>query len=339
MINQSQRLGLTPLLRVDDLHVEVRRRDTGFRPALAGVSFTLARGEALGIVGESGSGKSLTLRSILGLNNRREVIQTQGHFTFDGEVLSQDRLAAYRGKHIGYIPQDTSKALNPVMTVGAQIAESIRHHHQISRGDAWRQAVQALGSVGLPDPGDCAYAFPHALSGGQRQRVLVAIALAGDPEVLLADEPTTALDVTIQAQIVGLLRRLCRDHAMGLIFVSHDLALVSQVCDRIAVLYAGRTVETGYSSDVIHTPQHPYTVALLNALPSHTRRQKRLPYIPGAPPSLGEWPEGCAFRPRCSKAQSTCLSPPPRVTVKAAREHTGLCHFPGRSAHEEHTNA
>lgn len=332
MYSTTRPLGLTPILTVNDLHAEVRRPKIGFQPALAGLSLDLARGEALGLVGESGCGKSLALRTILGLHNRNEVVQTRGEVYYDGHRLDSHELSTLRGKYIGFIPQDPLTALNPVMTVGDQVSETVRHHRKWTWGASWNHAVHLLAQVGLVRPGAIARTYPHQLSGGQRQRILIAIALAGEPEVLLADEPTTALDVTIQAQIVGLLHRLCRDHAMGLIFVSHDISLVSQLCTRVSVVYAGRIVESGHTTNVLAHPQHPYTQALIASLPDHTSAGQRLPHLMGQTPSLGEWPEGCAFRTRCPRAQSQCLTVPSTESLDSSEPHTVQCHFPGQAA-------
>jgi oligopeptide/dipeptide ABC transporter ATP-binding protein len=334
----AHRFELAPLLAVNDFHMEVRRQNGRFFPALAGVELQVYRGECVGIVGESGCGKSLTLRGILALDDPREVVHTAGSVWFDGERILAGEERHLRGGRIGFIPQDPLSSLNPVATIGSQLVESIRHHQRESRKRAKNYALSLLAKVELSPPTRFFGAYPHQLSGGQRQRALIAIALAGNPDLLLADEPTTALDVTVQAQLVGLLHRLCNDHAMGLLFVSHDLALVSQLCDRIAVMYAGRIVESGATKEILRAPQHPYTQALLAALPETAPTGRQLPTISGTAPELGEWPEGCTFRTRCPRAQSECRSTTPALTTASSSKHSVACHRPGTLSTNENSH-
>jgi peptide/nickel transport system ATP-binding protein len=299
--------------------------------AVDGVSFNLARGEILALVGESGSGKSATALSIMRLLHRgagRIVggrVQLSGR---DGSRVDLVRLAdapmrAIRGREIAMIFQDPMSSLNPVLTLGEQIAETIVQHRRVPHREAWREAVALLGDVGIPAAGQRARDYPHQLSGGMRQRAMIAIALACAPQVLIADEPTTALDVTIQAQIVALLERLCRQRRVGVIFISHDLRLVADIADRIAVMYCGEIVEEGPTAAVLGQPRHPYTMALLACLPWMHNRGALRP-IPGAPADPAHPPEGCRFHPRCAFAQDACrLAPPP--LMDAGARHATRC--------------
>ena len=253
---------------------------------------------------------------------------TGGELTFDGGSLRPDQpktFRAVRGCGIGYVPQDPMSSLNPVFPVGEQVAEAVRLHQELGRRGARERAIALLGQVGIPAPGERYSAYPHQLSGGQRQRVLIAIALAGDPELLIADEPTTALDVTVQAQVLQLLARLRRDRALALLMVTHDLAVVAETCDRVAILYAGQCVETGRSGDILRTPRHPYTRGLLDSMPGARRGHDRLRAIPGVVPGVGRWPEGCRFRDRCPRAESICAKEAPEDTVMGDR--SSACHF------------
>ncbi|MFT7624260.1 MAG: peptide/nickel transport system ATP-binding protein [Myxococcota bacterium] len=320
-----------PLLDVNDLRVEVEVADLGWAEAVSGVSLSVERAEALGIVGESGCGKSLTVLSILGLLPDSKVAQTGGAIDFDGASLSPshpESFRAVRGSGLGFVPQNPMSALNPVLTVGDQVAEAVRLHQSLSRRDAMGETVALMRRVGLPSPEERRRAYPHQLSGGQRQRVLIAMALAGDPELLIADEPTTALDVTVQAQILQLLGRLRRDRAMSLLLVTHNLGVVAQTCDRIMVLYAGQVVESGPARDVLGSPAHPYTRALHASIPR--RRTSgggaRLDAIPGSVPGVGRWPEGCRFRDRCPRAEARCAREEP-VLTEVAPGRLASCHF------------
>jgi oligopeptide/dipeptide ABC transporter ATP-binding protein len=302
------------LLAVERLNVAFAARTHGYLPAVRHVSFAIGDGEVMGLVGESGSGKSATMMAVMGLlpPNAR----LSGSVKFRGEELlgrSERFLQAYRGARIGMIFQDPMTTLNPLLTVGAQIAEAVRIHDRTAGAETARQrAIELLELVAIPSPRQRATQYPHEFSGGMRQRAVIAMAVANDPQLLIADEPTTALDVTIQAQIMELLQRLCSERRMGLVLVTHDLGVVASVANRIAVMYAGRIVEHGGVADTFRSPRHPYTRALLEGLPRIERRVARLNAIPGAPPSLAALPEGCAFHPRCRFAIDPCrLADPP----------------------------
>jgi oligopeptide/dipeptide ABC transporter ATP-binding protein len=291
------------LLRVDDLRVTLTLDKTRITP-VDGVSFTLATGEALGVVGESGSGKSLSLRAILGLVPPNAEVGGSIAFALKGQRPNSGPQDVC-GRGAAMIFQEPMTALNPTMRVGDLIAEGVRSRRSVSRADAQARALELLNLAGVPDAKRRARMWPHELSGGLRQRVMIAAALSTDPELLLCDEPTTALDVTVQDQILGLLATLRRELGMALIFVSHDLAVVSEVCDRIVVMYAGQIVESGPTDAVIHHPRHPYTAALLAAVPSLTGTAK-LQGIGGRPPDPRNFPPGCRFAPRCAFAQDDC---------------------------------
>jgi oligopeptide/dipeptide ABC transporter ATP-binding protein len=298
-----------PLLSVKNLAVEIPTR-RGTVHAVDGVSFDLFDGETLGLVGESGCGKSMTLRGILGLLPPRARI-TRGEVLFQGQnllVLGKEEIRQVRGRGIGMIFQEPMTALNPVMSVGDQVAEGPRAHLGYDKKRAKARALELLRLVGIPDPIRRARAFPHELSGGMRQRVMVAIALACEPKVILCDEPTTALDVTIQDQILSLLLSLQRSANLGLIFVTHDLAVVAQMCQRLAVMYAGQIVETGGVGSVFRQPTHPYTLGLLRAVPDIDKVKDVLDSIPGIPPDLVAPPAGCRFRVRCPFAADDCAT-------------------------------
>jgi len=297
-----------PLLRVRDLRVEFSLA-RGVLRAVDGASFEVAPGEALGIVGESGSGKTMALRALVGLLPRGARV-TGGTVEIDGvdvTAASEDQRRELRGTTVSMIFQEPMTALNPVMRVGDQIAEEPLVRLGLSRRAAQARALELMGLVGIPDPKRRAEAYPHELSGGMRQRVMIAIALSGDPKLILCDEPTTALDVTIQDQILKLLQKLQRELDVSLVFVSHDLAVVAQTCRRLAVMYAGQVVESGLVGDVFREPRHPYTLGLLRAVPDFDIVRQRLSSIPGAPPDLASPPQGCRFHPRCPFVQDDCL--------------------------------
>jgi oligopeptide/dipeptide ABC transporter ATP-binding protein len=278
--------------------------------AVDGVSFSVPRGEAMGLVGESGSGKSMTLRAILGVLPAGGKV-TGGQVLLDGEdlaSLSKKRLNAMRGPKLAMIFQEPMSALNPVMRVGWQIAEGPRLHQGLSRSAARARAIELMRRVGIPDPERRFSAYPHEFSGGMRQRVMIAIALSCDPEIILCDEPTTALDVTIQDQILRLLARLCRESGVSLVFVTHDLPVVAQVCQHLSVMYAGQVIETGDVGTVLSAPRHPYTAGLVRSAPSFDDVQESLVPIPGSPPSLIDPPDGCRFRARCGYATAECAT-------------------------------
>jgi oligopeptide/dipeptide ABC transporter ATP-binding protein len=296
-----------PLLEVRDLQVELKL-GRGAVHAVRGASFDVLPGEALGLVGESGSGKTMALRAIVGLLPRVGSV-TGGSITFDGESLDgvgADRRRELRGRSISMIFQEPMTALNPVMRVGDQIAEIPRRRLGRTRAQAHDRALELMRLVGIPDPARRMRAYPHELSGGLRQRVMIAIALSGDPRVILCDEPTTALDVTIQDQILKLLDSLREQLGVAIVFVSHDLAVIAQTCRRVAVMYGGIVVETGTVESVFRDPRHPYTLSLLRSVPDYDLVRDRLATIPGAPPDLASPPGGCPFHPRCPFAQEDC---------------------------------
>ncbi len=301
-----------PVLQLRDLKVRIATR-RGLVRAVDGVSLEVARGEAVGLVGESGSGKSMTLRAILGVLPP-EARVTAGQILLDGAdlvPLSQADLNRIRGRKISMIFQEPMSALNPVMRVGHQIAEGPRVHLGYSRSKAAERALDLMRRVGIPDPERRYRAYPHEFSGGMRQRVMIAIALSCDPEVILCDEPTTALDVTIQDQILRLLARLCRESGVSLVFVTHDLPVVAQLCQRVAVMYGGQIAEWGDVRDVLLDPRHPYTLGLVRSAPDVDEVRESLVAIPGSPPSLVSPPPGCRFHPRCAFAEEDCRAEPP----------------------------
>jgi oligopeptide/dipeptide ABC transporter ATP-binding protein len=299
--------GADNVLEVRDLHVDIRTRRAVVH-AVDGASFSVRRGEATGLVGESGCGKSMTLRAILGVLPPRGEI-TGGEIDFDGQDLSRlpkSALNEVRGRRISLIFQEPMTALNPVMRVGDQIAEAPMIHHGYSRKRAAERALELMRLVGIPDPARRARSYPHEFSGGMRQRVMIAIALSCDPEVILCDEPTTALDVTIQDQILKLLAGLCSQLNVSLVFVTHDLAVIAQTCKRLAVMYAGQVIETGTVDAVFREPRHPYTLGLLRSVPDFERVRASLVAIGGSPPDLSSPPPGCRFHPRCPFVRDDC---------------------------------
>jgi oligopeptide/dipeptide ABC transporter ATP-binding protein len=295
------------LLEVDDLHTYFDTRE-GVVRAVDGVSFTVERGKTLGIVGESGCGKSVTALSIMGLIPKPPARIAHGSVSFDGRELtrlSERELEDVRGKDIAMIFQDPMTSLNPTLKIGTQITEGIRRHLGVSKQEARKRAVQLLDEVHVPNAGDRLDDYPHRFSGGMRQRVMIAIALACNPKLLLADEPTTALDVTVQAEILDLLEELRREHDMGMIIITHDMGVVAETADEVAVMYAGQIVEQAETQELFDHPEHPYTDALLDALPQlegEGIRQGRLRSIAGRPPDLILPPPGCRFAPRCPHA-------------------------------------
>ena len=295
------------ILEVRDLHVQIATR-RGVVRAVDGVSLEVPRGEAVGLVGESGSGKSMTLRAMLGVLPP-EARVTSGQILLDGVdlvPLGNSQLNRIRGPKISMIFQEPMSALNPVMRVGRQIAEGPEVHLGYSRSRAAERALELMRRVGIPDPERRFRAYPHEFSGGMRQRVMIAIALACDPEIILCDEPTTALDVTIQDQILRLLSRLCRETGVSLVFVTHDLPVVAQVCQHLAVMYGGQIVERGDVRDVLLDPRHPYTLGLVRSAPDFEYVRESLVPIPGSPPSMITPPAGCRFHPRCEFAEEDC---------------------------------
>ena len=297
------------ILQVRDLHVEIPTRRSVVR-AVDGASFSVRKGEAFGLVGESGSGKTITLRAILGVLPGRGSV-TRGEILFEGTDLTRLSYSAMndiRGRRISMIFQEPMSALNPVMRVGDQIAEAPQVHLGYSRRRAHERALELMRLVGIPDSVRRFRSYPHEFSGGMRQRVMIAIALSCDPEVILCDEPTTALDVTIQDQILKLLVGLCSQLDVSLVFVTHDLAVIAQTCRRLAVMYAGQVIETGTVDAVFREPHHPYTLGLLRSVPDFERIRAALIPIGGGPPDLAAPPPGCRFHPRCPFVRDDCRS-------------------------------
>jgi peptide/nickel transport system ATP-binding protein len=318
-----------PLLEIRDLKVSFRT-DDGLVRAVDGVSATLYPGETLGIVGESGSGKSVTMMSVMRLI-------TDPNAQFEGEViykgtnlmgLSQDQIRSIRGAGIGMIFQDPMTSLNPVYKVGWQIEEQIREHDKVSRQAARDRVVELLTSVGIPNARERIDAYPHQFSGGMRQRVMIAMAISCNPDVLIADEPTTALDVTIQAQILSLIRQLREEHGTAVVLITHDMGVVAEMADRIAVMYAGRIVEQGTHRELFYDPLHPYTWGLLGSIARLDRpRPRRLTAIPGLPPSLMRLPPGCAFGDRCTHRFAKCEEQRPELLDRSGSGHLDACHL------------
>jgi peptide/nickel transport system ATP-binding protein/oligopeptide transport system ATP-binding protein len=301
------------LLDVDGLQVSFATED-GLLRAVEEVSFTLERGEVLAIVGESGSGKSVTVMTLMGLTRSPNARFAGTARLGDCDLIAatERQLERIRGKEIAMIFQDPISSLSPVHRIGDQIAEQIRAHEDISKAQAIDRAVELMERVGIPRARDRVRAYPHEFSGGMRQRVMIAMALSLDPGVLIADEPTTALDVTIQAQILAEIAQLSRDTDSGVIFVTHDLGVVADIADRVLVMYAGQVVEQGTLDEIFYDPQHPYTWGLMGSVTRMDREPpRRLPAIPGQPPSLVRPPQGCHFRPRCPHAFDRCTDPPP----------------------------
>lgn len=311
-----------PLLRVEDLRVEFRVA-TGDVEAVSGASFEVGRDETVAVVGESGSGKTVTALAVMRLLDGGRI--TGGRVSWDGSdltALDDGAMRQIRGPEIAMIFQDPMTSLDPLYSIGDQVVEAIRLHTKMSRRAARERAAELLGQVGLPDPKSRLRSYPHQLSGGQRQRVMIAIALACSPRLLIADEPTTALDVTVEAQILELIRDLQRTYNSALLLVTHDMGVVAEMADRVVVFYAGEIVEQGTVAQVLADPQHPYTEALLEGIPTPTTdRSDELTAIPGAVPSLREMPPGCRFHPRCRYAWQQCeREEPPLFDVGAGRD-------------------
>ncbi len=303
-----------PLLEVDGLKTWFALPHGNLR-AVDGVSFRLEAGRTLGVVGESGSGKSVLARSIIGLLPANLARHPAGRILFAGRDLRQlteSKMRGIRGREIAMIFQDPLTSLNPVMTIGRQIVQVLRQHTDLTPAEARLRAVELLAEVGIPDPARRVQEYAHRMSGGMRQRVVIAIALACNPRLLIADEPTTALDVTVQAQILDLLRRLQDKHGMAMILITHNLGVVAEMCDDVAVMYAGRMVEQGSAADILTAPRMRYTEALLQSMPRlENPSHVRLPVIPGQPPNLVAPPEGCRFAPRCGHSLAECRSQEP----------------------------
>lgn len=315
-----------PLLAVRDLRVVFDGR-RGPLTALDGVSIDIAAGEILGVVGESGAGKSLTGLAIIGLLDPPGRIDG-GTIAFDGrriDNLPPSEMRALRGRHIGAVFQDPLTSLHPLISVGDQITETIHTHLNMSRSEARQRALELLEQVGIPAPDVRIDHYPHQFSGGMRQRVVIALALCARPQLIIADEPTTALDVSIQAQITTLLKRLCREHGTAVMLVTHDMGVIAETADRVAVMYAGRVVEVGPVADVIERPRHPYTAGLMASIPSVHRRNDQLSQVDGVMPRLDAIPSGCAFHPRCRSAVEGCRQRAPAI---GAERHAVACHLP-----------
>lgn len=325
-----QTLVAQPTLEVRDLCTSFHTR-AGVLPAVRDVSLRLQPGRILGLVGESGSGKSVTGFSILGLVDEPGRI-SGGQVLFQGRDLtrlSAKELRALQGDRIAMIFQDPMMTLNPVLRVDTQMIEAVRAHRSVSRREARAQASRTLALLGIASPDERLRAYPHQLSGGMRQRVAIAIALLHAPDLIIADEPTTALDVTIQAQILSEVQKLVREQGTALIWITHDLSVVAGLADDVAVMYAGRIVEQGSVAAVLDHPQHPYTQGLIDSLPSRNRRGQRLRQIPGMTPNLLDMPEGCAFAARCPRAGAECAEQPPSRAIAAG--HSVRCFHPGEA--------
>ena len=309
----------TPLLEVRNLRVEFPTR-RGTLLALDDVSFDIAPGEILGVVGESGAGKSLTGAAIIGLLEPPGRI-AGGEVRLGGERIDHlppEAMRKVRGRRIGAIFQDPLTSLNPLYTVGRQIVETIQTHLAVDAAEARRRAIALLQETGIPAAEQRIDQYPHQFSGGMRQRVVIALALAAQPQLIVADEPTTALDVSIQAQIISLLKKLTRDHGASVMLVTHDMGVIAEACDRVAVMYAGRIAEIGPVAEVIHRPAHPYTAGLMGSIPSMSEERERLAQIDGAMPRLNAIPPGCAFNPRCPQAHERCRTQRPDLMPAGA---------------------
>ncbi|WP_370285085.1 ABC transporter ATP-binding protein [Pseudooceanicola nanhaiensis] len=313
------------LIEVDNLSFGFRGQATDL---VEGVSLALNRNETLCIVGESGCGKSVTALSLMGLLPPDATRISSGTITFEGEAIPADdfrRLSTLRGDRMAMIFQEPMTSLNPAYKIGDQITEAVRAHRGCTKAEARDRALQALEQVGIPAAKQRLGEYPHQLSGGMRQRVMIAMALVNDPSVLIADEPTTALDVTVQAQILDLIASLQDRSGMGTIMITHDLGVVAQVATRVAVMYAGRIVEIGTAQEIFDDPQHPYTIGLMSSVPKLTGPRQRLSTVPGLVPTPDRMPEGCRFATRCPFAQSVCATVPPLAPV--AGDHRVACHF------------
>lgn len=323
--------GDDPYLRVDDLRVRFDTTD-GVVRAVDGVSFAVPRGRTLGIVGESGSGKSVTALAVLGLHDPRRSTVTGGIAVGGRQLvgLAEEQVRRLRGRDLAMIFQDPLSALHPYYPVGRQVAEAYRvHHPRVGRRAARTRAVEMLDRVGIPQPARRYDQYPHEFSGGMRQRAMIAMALVNDPALVIADEPTTALDVTVQAQILDLLADLQAEFRTAIVLITHDLGVVAQVADDVLVMYAGRVVEQGSAAQVLRRPQHPYTWGLLSSVPSlHGDADADLVPIPGNPPSLIHLPPGCAFHPRCRHADDRSRTELPRLAPAGADDHLVACHLP-----------
>ncbi len=300
-----------PVLSIRNLSVDIPTRDGVVKP-VDGVSYDIGKGEILGVVGESGAGKSMAGNAVIGLLNRPAHI-SGGEIWLNGDridQLSTEEIRRVRGKDIGMVFQDPLTSLNPLLTIGDQLAETMLTHLAIGRAEAEKRAIAALEEVGIPGASDRINSYPHEFSGGMRQRVVIALALCAEPSLVIADEPTTALDVSVQAQIIALLKRLCRERGTAIMLITHDMGVIAEAADRVAVMYSGRLAELGPVRDVLSQPEHPYTHGLMASTPLAAQGQRRLHQIPGAMPRLDQLPDGCAFHPRCPSAQDKCRHAP-----------------------------
>ena len=317
----------TPVLSVRDLVVEIPTRHGVLRP-VDKVSYDINAGEILGVVGESGAGKSMTGNAVIGLLDRPARI-VSGEILLSGQPihgLKGEAMRRLRGKRMGMIFQDPLTSLNPLLTVGDQLTETILEHLDVGPSEARKRAIAALEEVGIPAAAQRINSYPHEFSGGMRQRVVIALALCAEPELVIADEPTTALDVSVQAQIVALLKRLCRERGVAVMLVTHDMGVIAEAADRVAVMYAGRLAELGPVREVLTQARHPYTSGLMASTPLASQGRKRLRQIPGAMPRLGALPTGCAFHPRCEFAQDKCRQDP--GPTLATCDNRAACWFP-----------
>lgn len=309
------------LLEVNNLSVEFPHR-RGVMQALHEVSFYIDGGEVLGVVGESGAGKSLTGNAIIGLLEPPGRL-AGGEIRFDGRPLhaaSEETMRRIRGKEIGAIFQDPLTSLNPLYTIGHQLTETIQTHLQLSHRQARNRAIELLAATGIPAPADRINHYPHQFSGGMRQRVVIALALAAEPRLVVADEPTTALDVSIQAQIIDLLKKLCKELNTSIMLITHDMGVIAETAHRVAVMYAGRIIETGPVQQVIQQPLHPYTAGLMRSIPDISRNLEQLEQIPGSMPRLDAIPAGCAFHPRCAYVMDICRAKRPELESRGSRQ-------------------
>jgi oligopeptide transport system ATP-binding protein len=318
-----------PLLQVRGLDVIFRTRD-GVAHAVNGVDLDLSAGQTLAVLGESGSGKSVTAQAIMGILDTPPAEITAGTVLFRGEDLlkmPESKRRTFRAQRIAIIFQDALSALNPLYSVGFQIGELFTVHRGMSKRDAKKRAIEMMDRVRIPAAAARVDDYPHQFSGGMRQRIMIAMAIALEPDIIIADEPTTALDVTVQAQIMELLAELRRETGSGLILITHDLGVVAEVADRVSVMYAGRIVEHGTAEEIYATPAHPYTRGLLDSIPKLTGADTRMIAIPGLPPSLARIPPGCPFAPRCPRAVDICRQDPPPPVVELWAHRTSACHF------------
>ncbi|GAA2719921.1 ABC transporter ATP-binding protein [Streptomyces luteosporeus] len=335
MTTVTEKTDGAPLLEVRDLHVEFHTRE-GVAKAVNGVNYTVDSGETLAVLGESGSGKSVTAQAIMGILDMPPGRIPQGQILYRGQdmlTMSADERRKIRGRKIAMIFQDALSSLNPVLSVGYQLGEMFRVHQGMSKKDAKAKAIELMDRVRIPAAKQRVSDYPHQFSGGMRQRIMIAMALALEPDLIIADEPTTALDVTVQAQVMDLLAELQREYNMGLILITHDLGVVADVADKIAVMYAGRIVENAPVHELYKRPAHPYTRGLLDSIPRLDQKGQELYAIKGLPPNLLRIPTGCAFNPRCPKAQDICTTDVPALQPVAEQDGTAMpgrgsaCHF------------